>query len=213
VGQPAAAGPVCGGARSVAGRPQGWPSEPARSAAAAWDGHGWAVAGAEAIALALLLVLALEAARVAERPWRRMCSRRIERISTTRGSSPRWASSQSSTSSLRRITVGRKAQESGERQRNQIGSLTQGERMYCPELPGLVRAVLLARVAVPCGLQADSSGDWQGKAVSSSRPRPPEATASALAMVEPVPQTDQPSNQPAKSRGLLQHPAVFGAML
>ena len=83
--------------------------------------------------------------------------------------------------------MGRKAQESGERQRNQIGSLTQGERMYCPEFPGLVRAVLLARVAVPRGLQADSSGDWQDKAVSSSRPRPPEATASAMAMVERVP--------------------------
>ena len=180
MGRPAAAGPVCGGARSVAGRPQGWPSVPARSAAtAAWDGHGWPEAGAEAPALTLLLVLALalEAARVAERLWRRMCSRRIERISTTRGSSPRWASSQSSTSSLRRITVGRKAQESGDRQRNQIGSLTQGERMYCPEFPRSIRVVLLARVAVSFGLQAASSGDWQDKAVSSSRPRPPEATA------------------------------------
>ena len=59
--------------------------------------------------------------------------------------------------------------------------------MYCPEFPGPIRDVLLARVAVPRGLQADSSGDWQDKAVSSSRPRPPEATASAMAMVERVP--------------------------
>lgn len=50
--------------------------------------------------------------------------------------------------------------------------------MYCPEFPRLVRAVLLARVAVPRGLQADSSGDWQDKGFSSSRPRPQEATAS-----------------------------------
>ena len=49
--------------------------------------------------------------------------------------------------------------------------------MYCPEFPRLVRAVLLAMVAVPRGLQADSSGDWQDKAVSSSRPQPQEATA------------------------------------
>ena len=82
--------------------------------------------------------------------------------------------------------MGRKAQESGDRQRNQIGSLTQGERMYCPEFPRLVRAVLLARVAVSFGPQAASSGDWQDKAVSSSRPRPSEAMTSAAAMVEHV---------------------------
>ena len=83
--------------------------------------------------------------------------------------------------------MGRKAQESGDRQRNQIGSLTQGERMYCPEFPRSIRVVLLARVAVSFGLQAASSGDWQDKAFSSSRPRPQEATASAVAMVERVP--------------------------
>ena len=85
--------------------------------------------------------------------------------------------------------------------------------MYCPEFPGLVRAALLARVAVPHGLQADSLDDWQDKGFSSSRPRPPEAMTSAMAMVERVPCTDQSGNQPGKSRALLPHPAVFGAML
>ena len=82
--------------------------------------------------------------------------------------------------------MGRKAQESGDRQRNQIGSLTQCERMYCPEFPRPIRVVLLARVAVSFGLQAASSGEWQDKAVSSSRPRPSEAMTSAAAMVEHV---------------------------
>jgi hypothetical protein len=208
VGPPAAAGPVCGDASSAARRLQGWPSVPARSAAtAAWDGQCCAGAGAKTPVLAL--VLALEAARVAERLWRRMCSRRIERISATRGSSPRWASSQSSTSSLRRITVGRKAQESGERQRNQTGSLTQGEKMYSPEFHGLDQVALLASFVAPCGLQSDRSDDWQDKAVASSRPRPRGAMASAVTMVQRSPGADQPG----KSRGLPQCPAVFGAML
>jgi hypothetical protein len=205
VGRPAAAGPVCGAASSAARRLQGWPSVPARSAAtAAWDGQCCAGtgtgtgAGAGAKTPVLALVLALVAARVAERLWRRMCSRRIERISATRGSSPRWASSQSSTSSLRRITVGRKAQESGERQRNQTGSLTQGEKMYSPEFHGLDQVALLASFVAPCGLQSDRSDDWQDKAVASSRPRPPGAMASAVAMVQRSPGADQPG----KPRGL-----------
>jgi hypothetical protein len=151
VGRSIAAGPVCGGARSAARRPQGWASEPARKGAAAWEGPCWSGAVAEA---AWTLVLALAAAREAERAWRRMCSRRIERISATRGSSPRWASSQSSTSSLRRITVGRKAQESGERQRNQTGSLTQGAWMYFPRASwaGLSGSAIECRDAMwsPC---------------------------------------------------------------
>ena len=48
--------------------------------------------------------LARASERLAALAWRRMCSRRIARINTTRGSPPRWASSQLSTSSLRRIT-------------------------------------------------------------------------------------------------------------
>ena len=82
-------------------RPQRQPSE--LSAAGAKGGRR-AAAGCAGWEQPRSRDLARASARLAALAWRRMCSRRIARINTTRGSPPRWASSQLSTSSLRRIT-------------------------------------------------------------------------------------------------------------